>query len=105
MVHGPKPAVIAGQRPALSADKPLAAEFDALYDAHQHRLIFPKDFLLKVVVIGLDLIADKATIILIIPVYTVLHLWMPNLSATLSPAHSAFCDLPFLVTIFIFHVT
>lgn len=81
MVHGPKPAVIAGQRPALSADKPLAAEF------------------------GLDLIADKTTIILIIPVYTVLHLWMPNLSATLSPAHSAFCDLPFLVTIFIFHVT
>lgn len=61
----------------------------------------PRRFLSEVVVIGLDRIADKATIILIIPMYMVLHLWMPNLSAILSPTHSAFCDLPLLVTIYI----
>lgn len=97
MIHGPKAAVMTCHGPALSGDKPLTAEFGALYDHHQHRLIFPEDYLSKVVAINLDLIADKATIILIIPICMILHLWMPHLRAILSPTHSAFCDLPFLV--------
>lgn len=66
MIHGPKAAVMTCHGPALSVDKSLTAEFGALYDHHQHRLIFPEDYLSKVVAINLDLIADKVTIILII---------------------------------------
>lgn len=105
MIHGPKAAVITCPRPALSADKRLTAELDALYDPRQHRLVFPGGRLSKLGVINLDLIAEKATIILIIPTYMILHLRMPNLPAILSPTHSAFCDLLLLVVIFTFHVT
>lgn len=97
MTHGPNAAVITGQGPVLSVDEPLTAEFDALYNHHQPRLIFPEDYLSKRVAINFDLIAEKATIILIIPTYMILHLWMPNLPAILSLTHSAFCDLLFLV--------
>lgn len=69
----------------------------SIYNHHQPRLIFPEDYLSKRVAINFDLIAEKATIILIIPTYMILHLWMPNLPAILSLTHSAFCDLLFLV--------
>lgn len=93
MTHELKAAVITGQGPVLPVDEPLTAEFDALYNHHQPRLIFPEDYLS----INFNLIAEKATIILIIPTYMILHSWMPNLPAILSLPHSAFCDLLFLV--------
>lgn len=50
----------------------LSAEFNALYDHHQHRLIFPEYNILPVVTISLHLIAEKATTIVICTYMTAL---------------------------------